>query len=290
MSGEAAALGCAFFWALSSALIRELTQVMPSLSLNAARSALGAVLNILAVLAFPRVILVQGAYWRNLGLLLINLSIGIVIGDSLYYSSMRLIGVARALTISSVYPLLTAMFSSVLLGEYLEPKGWAGFILCIGGVILVTRSASPQGQPAASKQALRGAALAVGAALCWSIGTVALRLGSVGLTPFLVNSFRLTGVAIIASLLAAGRREMISLRALNGRSVLLLLGSAVTGSLAGASLYVRAVQLAGAGKAALLASTAPLFSVPFALAGGERVNAQLLTGMVVAICGMALVL
>jgi DME family drug/metabolite transporter len=290
VSGEVAALGCAFFWALSSALVRIVAEATPSLALNCARSAIGAVLNIIVLAGFTRSSSLYIPSWRSLACLLLNLSIGIVIGDSLYYSSMRLIGVARSLTISASYPLLTALLSWPLLGERISPTGWAGFVLCIGGIVLVARSASPRELPAAGRRGVRGALLAGAAAICWSVGTVALRAGSTGLNVFAVNALRLTGVALLAGLLAASRNELGSLRSLRARHFLVLVSSSLTGALAGASLYVRAVQLAGAGKAALLASMAPLFSVPLAILSGERVNAQLLAGMVAAIAGMALVL
>ena len=68
-----------------------------------------------------------------------------------------------------------------------------------------------------------------------------------------------------------------------------LLASGLIGSVIGATLYLTAVQKAGASKAAVLASLAPLFSVPMALIAGEAVNLRLVLGIAVTVVGVALV-
>ena len=289
MSGEVAAIGSAFLWALSSAMLRGLTSEVPSLALNALRSVVG-------VLAYGAVILGTGRLAAfgdlqagNLLFLTTNLCVGILLGDTIYYSSMRLVGVSRALTLSSIYPLLTAVLAGLFLGETFGPGTYVGFVLCVGGVVLVARSGLGEKGSAATTAGGRGVAFALLAACCWSVGTVALRQGSVDMDPYVVNFLRMGGVTVAAGLWARARGELRSVHRLSWPMVALLVGGALIGSVVGSVLYLTAVQTAGASKAAVLASTAPLFSVPMSLLMGERLNGKLLVGMAAAVAGVVIV-
>jgi drug/metabolite transporter (DMT)-like permease len=226
---------------------------------------------------------------RSLAFVGFNMAVGIVLGDTAYYSSMRLIGVSRALTISSIYPLITALLSGLLLHERFGYRTWVGFVLCIVGVILVARAGVRAGEPAGGDRVRRGTLLALAASLMWAMGTLALRIGSSGQDAVVVNSVRLGGVALVAGAWAGTRGEFRSLRRLGRRQWLPLALSALIGSFIGATLYIIGVQEAGAAKAAELASTAPLFSVPMSRLTGERITARLVAGMVVAVAGVMLV-
>jgi drug/metabolite transporter (DMT)-like permease len=58
----------------------------------------------------------------------------------------------------------------------------------------------------------------------------------------------------------------------------------------GGLLYIAAVQDAGAGKAAILSATSPLFALPLAMLFlAERVTPRLMAGTLVSIVGISLV-
>jgi drug/metabolite transporter (DMT)-like permease len=287
--GELAAIGSAFTWAISSAILRKVADEVPSLTLNALRSAAGTGMYALAIILTGRYVLFAGVSSRGWLFIVLNLCIGMVLGDTAYYSSMRLIGLSRALTISSVYPLLTALLAGAFLGELFTWKTWAGFVLCIGGVILVARSEVRRGDPAPTRRLLRGTMMAIAAACMWAVGTICLRVGSEGLDALVVNSVRLAGVSLFAGLWARARGELACVRRFSRAQVLPILLASLIGSFGGATLYVLGVQLAGASKAAVLASVAPLVGVPMSLLAGESVNAKLLAGVVAAVVGVMLV-
>jgi drug/metabolite transporter (DMT)-like permease len=289
VSGELAAIGCAFCWALSTAIVRNVAVEMPSLLLNGLRSLVGTVTYLLIVVVTGRLALYGSLEPRQLLFIGLNLGVSIVLGDTAYYASMGRIGFSRALTLSSIYPLLTALLAGPLLGESFTWHTWVGFVFCVAGIVLVARSSVKAGDPAPSAAMQRGIALGLAAAVAWAFGTIALRTGSQGLDPFIVNSVRLGGVAVFAGSWARARGEATNLRRFTRRQWLPLLASGLIGSVVGATLYLVAVQHAGASKAAVLASLAPLFSVPMALIAGEAVNARLLLGIGVTVVGVALV-
>ncbi|MHB0878309.1 MAG: DMT family transporter [Anaerolineae bacterium] len=289
MSGEAAAIGCAFCWALSTAMVRNVAVDMPSMLLNGLRSLVGTATYVLIVLLTGRLALYAQLEPRQLLFIGVNLGVSIVLGDTAYYASMGRIGFSRALTLSSIYPLITALLAGPLLGESFTWHTWVGYVFCFAGIILVARSAVKPGDPAPTRAMQRGIAFGLLAAVAWAIGTIALRTGSTGLDPFVVNSIRLGGVAVLAGSWARARGEFRNLRRFSRRHWIPLFASGLIGSVAGATLYLVAVQNAGASKAAVLASLAPLFSVPMALIAGESVNAKLLLGIAVTVVGVALV-
>jgi len=62
---------------------------------------------------------------------------------------MRLIGLSRALTIASIYPLLTVVLAGIFLGEVFGPETYVGFVLCVGGAASGARDrmrGSPRGR------------------------------------------------------------------------------------------------------------------------------------------------
>ncbi len=59
------------------------------------------------------------------------------LGRTLYYSSFRFISVTRSTSISSSYPLLSAVLGITVLGEKLLPHQLIGIGLTLGGVYLL---------------------------------------------------------------------------------------------------------------------------------------------------------
>ncbi len=58
----------------------------------------------------------------------------------IYYSSLKMIGAAKAVPITSIYPLFTILFSLLLLKEPVNfLKLFTGTILIVAGLIIVTR-------------------------------------------------------------------------------------------------------------------------------------------------------
>jgi drug/metabolite transporter, DME family len=270
-------------------ILRSLALRCPAMLLNSLRSLVATGGYIAVILLTGRVALYARIRPSDLVYLGINLGISIMLGDAAYYASMRLIGVSRALTVSSVYPLLTAIIAGPLLGEVFGWRTWAGFVLCVGGVLLVSRSGVRTGDPAPARRMQRGVFLGLASACAWAVGTVALRRGSLGLDPFVVNSIRLSGVAVFAGIWAGARHELGHVRRFGRRGWAELVASGLIGAVVGATLYLTAVQRAGASKAAVLAALAPLFSVPMAALAGEPVNRRLIAGIAVTVGGVALV-
>ena len=110
--------------------------------------------------------------------LAINIGTSAVLGDQIYIYSIEKIGASLAISISSAYPLITTLFSIIVLDEKITALIWAGTILIVIGLLVIRydaskREASPKPQGAAKgiskEDLLKGIALAAGASILWGV-------------------------------------------------------------------------------------------------------------------------
>jgi drug/metabolite transporter (DMT)-like permease len=223
---------------------------------------------------------------------------GAVIGDLIYLTSQARIGVSRAFPIAMIFPLFTYFLSIIFLDEPLLLTRLIGVVLAILGLSLITREqAKHEENKAESSDILAlhkwdklGIALALLAALFWAIATVVLQFGLVGADPIDANLIRiLTGSAFILPLFIIARRQGMPLP--NKRATKLVLIAGFFGMGIGSILYVNAVFFTGAAVTSVIASTAPLFALPFTvLYLREKVTPLIVVGTILTISGVWLVI
>ncbi|WP_297518553.1 DMT family transporter [uncultured Clostridium sp.] len=64
------------------------------------------------------------------------------VGMSGYYLSIKYLGPSYAAALSSVYPIMGAVFAAIFLKEKLGPRGWGGMIISVIGVVLLSMEGS----------------------------------------------------------------------------------------------------------------------------------------------------
>jgi len=283
--GELAGLGAALAWAANGLLVRA-HGALHAIVINALRCSLAAAF---FLLLWPFVADRQAvplAAWMFLGL---SLVVGLGIGDSIYFDAVRRIGVARAMSISMAYPVLTALLAVVLLGESLSVVAVVGIALALGGVYLVARP-SPEPEVVATRPGdyWRGVLMACVAALGWTCSTLSLRPALELVDVPTASAIRMPLVGVLLWVTAARSGVLPSRAAFTPRALLAILGTAVVTVLA-TLLYLVSVALAGAGRAAVLTATSPLFAVPFSVVFlGEHGGWRLVIGAVCTVVGVAL--
>jgi DME family drug/metabolite transporter len=296
--GVLSALLSALFWALSDVAFTWMKPHLDVLSMNLMRC-LFAMLLFWLLLPFAGGLpaLAQIAPTTMLALVG-SVVLLLIIGDSLYYTSLRLIGVSRAMPITNISPFITLVLAITWLHEYLTVLNIVGSLLTVGGVYLVISDNQPaagreQAPPEAGQAAgyWRGVILALLTALFWGVGLVVLKVGAAGLNAIVVHSIRLPlGVILLGGIIAASGRNLDWVRRLSRRLWLILFASSVINNFLANIFLILAFQLAGAGKTATLISTTPLFAVPFSMVIlKERPSRLVLVGTVLAVIGIALV-
>ena len=224
--------------------------------------------------------------------LLLSTLVGLAVGDLFYFRSMKLIGLARGLALSAVYPFFTLILALLFLGE--RPS-WA----MIGGAALIAGSvyllAFPRGirkprSSATEDMDLRGVALALLAAVCWSVSIVILRGVLLELDVVLASSVRQFALVTILFATLLLRGEIGSIRKYGLRSLGTTMVAGIIGNGLGSLAFLTAVQRTGAAKTSILTSTMPLFAVPFSIMLREKLNSRVLLGIAAGVLGVWLTL
>lgn len=288
MSGELYAIACAFLWALSSTLLKSQTHRVDVISLAAWRTVPGLFLYLGLLFFSGKANDVLHLPLRVLALLVGSTLLGLGLGDLLYFWSMKLIGLARAMPLSATYPFFTLILALLFLGEQLNWGIVGGAALITGGAYLL---AFPRGtgkirSSAAQRMDLKGMALALVAAICWAVSTVILRLGLEGVDIAVANSVRLSVLVIALFAVLFQRGEIGRIREYGLRSLGITLLAGVIGTGLGTFAFLAALQRAGAAKTSILTSTTPLFGLPFSLVLREKLTSRTLLGTILAMVGV----
>jgi uncharacterized membrane protein len=293
LSGELLALLSALLWAMASVLLTIGAKRLHVLPLNMIRCVVStaffwALLPFYGGLEALAAIPAQAWIW-----LLVSVLALLVVGDTLYFRSMDLAGVSWAMPVASINPLWAVLLASLFLDEPLTWTLLAGALLVVAGVTLLSRSAGQATAGRAVEPAARRAGLlmALATSLLWGIGLVALKPATAGMHSVVANAVRQPmGLLLLLGLnLARGRwREM---RRLDRRSWAVILVASLAGTGLGTLLFVMAIQMAGAGRTAVLTTTAPLLALPFSMLWlQERPTRWTLTGTLLTTAGILLVI
>lgn len=294
MLGFLFGLGQALSWAGTTIILRSLSSELDAFLVNGLRAIAGGMLIVLVVFLTGATGDYRLLTATRLLYLIGSVALGGVVGDVFYVSSLKTLGVSRAFPITNSYPLFTILFSALFLGEQI---GWtviAGAVLVMLGVYLLAR---PKGRVedidglALSKaQLIKGTLQALVTAALWGLNTVILSVGVTGIDGAVALSVRLPAVILLCFLAATARGKLGSLRRINRKTVLRLIGSGVLGWGISGWLYTRTLQLAGPSRAAIFGATAPLFAVPLSMIFlHERPTRYVLVGTVLSALGIVLV-
>ncbi len=135
MKGEMLALISAFLWGIAPILDRYALQDVPVYPAIMIR-ALGGFLAILAI----SFVLGQTEFKLSAGILLLLISGAIsgAFGMIFYFEALKSIGASRTVPITAIYPMFTAVLSSLLLSEAISGKVLLGIAMIILGTIFIS--------------------------------------------------------------------------------------------------------------------------------------------------------
>jgi len=271
-------------WGVNFAVVKRALATFEPLGFNALRFALAS-LFVLAVLRS------RGPLrWPDRSDIPRFIGLG-VIGNVLYQMGF-ILGLERtragnASLMLSLTPIFTAVLSAASGGERPGPRSWAGGLVSVAGVALVTGSAI---RMEGSTRTLAGDLLLIGAALVWAIFTVGAapmvrRYGSTQATAWTLW-VGAAGLLLIGSpALARQDWGAVSAEAWGG-----LLFSAVFAIGLAYLLWYRGVERIGNTRTAIFSNLTPAVALAFgALLLGEHPSALALTGAALTLGGVMLV-
>lgn len=288
---ELCALATALLWASHALLLRNLTQSVAPATVTAIRcGAAGAAYLVLLPFDAPLSALAL-VPWQEWALLLVSLTAGLVVGDTIYLVALRDIGVARAMPVSGTFPLSTLLFERLLLGTPLRPSLLAGSLLVGAGIVLLSRGRARGADDELPRPLLlRGVLLASTAALLWGFSVTLLKPALANLSIVQANAVRFPVVALLLWLFVV-RPSGAVLAQLTGRAWMIAVGTGLAGFGLGAYLFLTALEQIGPAKAVTLTSASPLFGVLLAMLFlGERPGPSSLAGALCCLAGVYTVL
>ena len=279
--GALAALGSAVAWAVTSLLARSLMSELGSVGLNAIRSTIGGALLIAWVLATAGAFTaISASAWLLLGLSIVT---AIALGDTVFFESTRAIGVGRAMTISTTYPLGAAVIAAAFLDEPVTVPIAVGSLVTMAGLVLIV---APWAERAPEERFWFGVGAAAIASLAWAVSTVLVKPPLSEMGPVTAQAIRLP-VASMVLWLTPWARSVPRAFVRSSRAVQIRI--AILGAITSVSsvMFVAGVKHAGVAVASILSSTAPMFAIPFAVVFlGERITLRAFLGIVLTLAGI----
>jgi drug/metabolite transporter (DMT)-like permease len=283
--GALCATGSALTWALINLLVRSLSPAFNSVALNALRSTVGSVLIVAWIAAMDGLGGLTDMSARAVWLLAISVVLAVGVGDTIFFESVKWLGLVRAMTMSMVYPLFAALLAALLLGEAPTMQVSVGGLLTLAGLILTVRAKGAE-VPAHGRFWL-GLAAALVAALAWAVSVILLKPALEEVDAVRSQAIRLPLAAAMLWATPWAWRVRRPLRE-QGRAGLWRLGALGALSAASSILFVAGVRHAGVAVATVLSSTAPIFALPLGFFFlGERVAPIAVAGIILTIIGIA---
>jgi drug/metabolite transporter (DMT)-like permease len=280
--GAVCALAAALAWSITSLLARSVIAHYGSVTINAVRSGVAGTLLVVVVLLTEGPAALVTMSWTTFALLVSSIVIAIAVGDTVFFESTRAIGLARAMTIATTYPIGAAVLAAALFGEAITVAVALGTLLTLSGVGVIV-SAHTEARPARMWFGVGTAALA---SVAWAVSTVMMKPPLREIEPLTAQAVRLPLASILLFLTPWTRGVATALRA-GGRGPLLRMGALSLVTAFSSVLFVASLKYAGVTVGAVLSSTAPLFAIPLGVIFlGERVSPAGVVGALLAVAGI----
>lgn len=317
--GPAAAATAAMLWAIASALFEHAGHKISARVLNMTKGLIASVLLgvTLAVLGIA-----PPTQWSAVGWLILSGVIGLGLGDTAFFISLRCIGLRQVLLLQLLAPIFTGLIAIVWPGEILPAMAWAGIAVTLGGLgwVIRERRSQPLHRGGRGDRA-RGLIFGLIAALSQSVGAVISRQVMLDpqVAPMWTALIRLLSGALVlvpiiliwrgnntepqrhkkTKKIAGENAKMIStsprfianaVHRLGARTIGAVLLATVLGTYFAVWLQQVSFKYTEAAAAQTLLSLSPLFALPVAAIRGERLTWRSIFGAVVATAGVALFL
>jgi drug/metabolite transporter (DMT)-like permease len=181
----------------------------------------------------------------------------------------------------------------LLLGELFTWLTGIGAVLVVLGVYLIAAAGKGPKAPSTAKGVgWKGVILALTAAVVWTIGAAALRIGVTDMDPFVAAAIRIPVATIVLTFFVLGRKKggILQFSKYGFRNMALAAGAGVLTYGVAAVGYVTAMQLIGVGKTVLLTAIGPLFILPFSIfILKEKPTRYSIVGIFICVAGVFLV-
>lgn len=285
VKGELLAILAAFCWAAGGSIYRKGLDTTDPLSGNLMRLTL-------ASIGFLVLMVTKGTLSTSLARvsssialwLILSAFTALVLGDYLLLRSLKDIGVARTVPISSTYPLFVVVWSALFYGRETSFL----IVIGIGFIVAAIKLISEPKQKMSVDTSLytKGAVIALSAAICWSISIVMLDYLTQFLPSEAVAGFRFIVSAVMLSAIVSHSgffwdKNSLMWIGIGGASVLIVSNYA----------FVEAIRMVGSATVAPITSVYPVISVIMAtIFLREKLSLKVVAGTLLSFSGVMLII
>ena len=192
--GALCALASALAWSVTSLLARSLIPHYGSVTINAVRSGAAGALLLVVVMVIDGPGTLTAMSRATFVQLTVSIVAAIGIGDTVFFESTRAIGLSRAMTIATTYPVGAALLAAAFLDEPLTLPVIVGSLLTLGGIALIVSVRSDAAHP---ERLAFGVWTAVVASVAWAVSTVMMKLPLTEIEPLTAQAVRLPLASVL---------------------------------------------------------------------------------------------
>jgi drug/metabolite transporter (DMT)-like permease len=292
MIGELAALGAAISWTVSALFYRKALEEASPISANIIRLTLtGSILLLLLVFLGKLTVLTT----LPLELVLLASASGIIglgLGDTLYFMSLKWIGVARAVPLTCIYPLFSVLWAVFLVGERITLAVVLGAVVIVLGILFLGQD-SQANTTDTRKALIVGMVIALATAAVWSVSITMMDV-AVKESPdidhaLIINTIRVITVAAVLLASSPIIDRKLGFLKVRKRTVVALIAGGIAALGVGWFFLSYSFTVTSQARAVPISSTTPLFST---LAGilllREKVTAHNVFGSIMVVVGIFL--
>jgi len=292
MIGELAALGAAISWTVSALFYRKALEEASPISANIIRLTLtGSILLLLLVFLGKLAVLTT----LPLELVLLASASGIIglgLGDTLYFMSLKWIGVARAVPLTCIYPLFSVLWAVFLVGERITLAVVLGAVVIVLGILFLGQD-SQANTTYTRKALIVGMVIALATAAVWSVSITMMDV-AVKESPdidhaLIINTIRVITVAAVLLASSPIIDRKLGFLKVRKRTVVALIAGGIAALGVGWFFLSYSFTVTSQARAVPISSTTPLFST---LAGilllREKVTAHNVFGSIMVVVGIFL--
>lgn len=286
--GEIASVGAAFVWALATWIYSQFSHRFSALQLNIVKGVIASVMMLLLLPMAPTSELTLS--WLHFSVLAFSGVLGIAVGDSAYFASLKRIGPNKTLLLESLAPPLSGVLALAVLGSVLPLQSWVGVVVTTFAVSLVVFHNDGQ------SVSWSGVGYGLLASVCQASGVVISHYALVAgdIAPLLGALLRLmAGVMALVVVISFVERQPFkalkqNLRSLSHHNFAWLMAAIFVGTFLALWLQQVALKHANPAVAQTLIATSPLFMLVIYAVKGQRITRRALFGTLLALVGISL--
>jgi drug/metabolite transporter (DMT)-like permease len=269
MIGELAALGASISWAVAPLLYKKALANTSPVSANIVRCITNASVLVVLLLILD---LTNALTSLPLWVILVTVTSGIMglgVGDTLYMTGLKTIGVSKAVPLAATYPLFGLVWGVILLGQPLYFLTVIGAGIIVLGIWLLSRQSSEQPGTIIGKKLWLGVSFSLITAVIWSVSItlmdIAVSKGASGLgANYAIVTLRITSIALVFTATIPVIDKSHGFRKIGRRGIILLCAGGLVANGLGWLLMNYSFLNIPETQAIPISSTSPLFA---ALAG-----------------------